>query len=94
MQEEDHRRPDLPSVRKEAIVEGAVLALLIERHPDRLTMPQLVEEMSWGSRDPNRGDAVEGAVRELVGTGLLSRYGAFVLPTPAAIRVGELELGL
>lgn len=76
------------------MVEGAALALLIEYHPDRLTMQELVEEMCSGSKDPGRREAVERAVRELAATGLLRRQGSFVLPTPAALRVGELELGL
>jgi hypothetical protein len=94
MHDEQRRRRDLPSARREAMVEGAALALLIECHPDRLTMPELVEEMCSGSKDPDRRDAVERAVRELTATGLVLRQGAFVVPTPAALRVGELELGL
>jgi hypothetical protein len=77
--EEDHRD------------EGAVLRHVLYLHPgSTLTRAELTREMIDLS-----DDAVERAVRDLAGTGLLHRPGddEFVRPTRAAIRFFELEGG-
>lgn len=73
-------------------VEWAVLGFLLDEYPDRLTIPEL--SLAMNSAEPNfeREDAVERAVRELVGAGLLHCCCGFVLPTRAALyyrRLGE-----
>jgi hypothetical protein len=82
---------DLPRSRAEdAKVERVVLAFLLEEHPSQLTIPELSLALN---ADPgfDSNDAVERAVRELVGAGLLYCSGRFVLPTRAALYFAWLE---
>lgn len=68
---------------EDARTEHAVLSFLIAEHPAQLTIAEL--SLALNDRDNfARGDAVERAVRELVGAGLLHCQGGFVLPTRAA----------
>ncbi len=73
-------------------VERVVLSFLLDKHPSQLTIPELSSALN---ADPNRfeaNDAVERAVRELVGAGLLHCRGGFVLPTRAALCLAYLEM--
>jgi hypothetical protein len=82
---------DLPRPRAaDAKVERVVLAFLLEEHPSQLTIPELSLALN---ADPgfDSNDAVERAVRELVGAGLLYCCGGFVLPTHAALYFARLE---
>jgi len=76
---------------QDAKAERAVLAFLIAEHPNQLT----VAEVSWALNDGpvkfEAEDAVERAVRELVGVGLLRCTDGFVLPTRAALYFARLE---
>lgn len=63
----------------------AVLALVLDAHPKSLTIPDLAREI-------DAGDAVEVAIRELVGVGLLECGGISVRPTAAAVHFDRLEL--
>jgi hypothetical protein len=67
-------------------IQRAVLALALAEHPKRLTIPGLATEMA------EDGDAVERAVRDLVGVGLLDCGGISVKPTPAALHFDHLGL--
>jgi hypothetical protein len=72
--------------------ESAVLALLIEEHPIRLTMDELILVLH---ADPGRGDpggAGRHAVRELVAAGLVHREGRFLAPSRAALYFDALEV--
>jgi len=72
--------------------ESAVLALLLNEHPTRLTMDELILVLH---ADPDRGDPEDAgsrAVRELVGAGLVHRDGRFLSPTRAALYFDALEL--
>ncbi len=83
-----------PSPRREdEAVQSAVLALVLAMHPDRLTLVELMREMVGDSEDFAERDAVQRAVRDLVGAGLLRRSGELVLPTRAATRFHRLEGG-
>jgi hypothetical protein len=65
--------------------ESAVLALLLDEHPTRLTMDELILVLCV---DPDRGDPKDAgrrAVCELVGAGLVHRHGNFLAPTRAAL---------
>jgi hypothetical protein len=65
--------------------ERAVLALLLDEHPTRLTMDELILVLC---ADPDRADpqdAGQRAVRELVGAGLIHRHGDFLAPARAAL---------
>jgi hypothetical protein len=63
----------------------AVLSLVLDAHPKPLTIPDLAREI-------DAGGAVEVAVRELVGVGLLECGGLTVKPTKAALHFDSLEL--
>jgi len=70
--------------------ESAVLQHVLALHPAATTVEELVREL-----DPNRDsfarrDAVERAVRDLTGAGLLHRGESLVLPTRAALRFDQL----
>jgi hypothetical protein len=73
-------------------VQSATLSLLLSLHPDLLTEAELIREMVAGSGEFAERDAVERAVRDLVGAGLLRRCGELVLPTRAAVHFHRLEL--
>ncbi|MET0305265.1 MAG: hypothetical protein ABW196_03435 [Solirubrobacterales bacterium] len=75
---------------EDAKAERVVLAFLLEEHPTPLTIPELSRALN---ADPgfDTDDAVERAVRELVGAGLLHCEGAFVVPTRAALYFARLE---
>lgn len=65
--------------------ESAVLVLLLDEHPTRLTMDELILVLG---ADPDRGDPKDAgrrAVSELVGAGLVHRDGSFLTPTRAAL---------
>ncbi len=72
--------------------ESAVLAVLLDEHPSRLTMDELILVLC---ADPDRGDpkdAGQRAVFELVGAGLVHRDGSFLAPTRAALYFQRLEV--
>jgi hypothetical protein len=70
------------------MVERAVLALVLSMHPARLTIFELARELSKGPKD----DAVERAIRNLVGAGLLECDGPYAAPTQSALYLGRLGL--
>lgn len=74
----------------DAAIESAVLRLLLDLHPTRLTLADLIREL--GGADPGfaERDAIERAVRDLGGAGLLHR-GELLTPTRAALRFNELD---
>jgi hypothetical protein len=71
-------------------VEAAVLRQLLDLHPTRLTMAELVGEISGGRGGFAERDAIERAVRDLGATGLVHQGAEFVAPTRAALRFNEL----
>lgn len=71
--------------REDAAVQRAVLSLALEAHPKSLTIPDLARQI-------DRGDAVERAVRDLVGIGLLECGGITIRPSAAALHFERLEL--
>ena len=72
-------------------VQAAVLGFLFDADPDRLTIPELSREMNAGPADFETEDAVERAVRELVGAGLLHCKAGLILPTRAALHYHRLD---
>jgi hypothetical protein len=70
---------------EDAKAERTVLALLLEEHPSQLTIPELSLALNAHPGDFESNDAVERAVRELVGAGLLRCEGGFIVPTRAAL---------
>ena len=78
-------------VPREDQLEQAVLAVLLDAYPAQLSTDELVREMTDEPDDFAARDAVNNAVRALVGAGLLHRCGAFVFATRAAVRFDELD---
>ena len=75
-------------------VERAVLLHILDQYPDRFTIPEISRAMNAGEAEFDREDAVERAIRELVGAGLLRCGEGHVLPTRAALyyeRLAEAE---
>lgn len=71
-------------------LESAVLQQLLELHPTRLTLAELVRELGGNRADFAERDAVERAVRDLGAVGLLHQGEQFVEPTRAALRFSDL----
>jgi hypothetical protein len=83
--------PDSPAG-EDRRIESAVMALLLDEYPDRLTLGELRRVLH--PEDPEGAkpfDAVERAVCELIGAGLLHRHGQFVMPSRAALYFERLE---
>jgi hypothetical protein len=67
-------------------VQWAVLSFLVDEYPDhQLTIPEVSLAINAGPAAFGSEDAVERAIRELVGAGLLHCQGGFVLPTRTAL---------
>jgi hypothetical protein len=75
------------SSREDAATESAVLQHVLALHPVQVTVAELTREApeEFAGRD-----AIERAVRDLTGAGLLHNHDSFVLPTRAALRFDEL----
>jgi hypothetical protein len=69
--------------REDAAVQSAVLGLVLAEHPALLASEEVERELG-------ADDAVERAVRDLTGAGLLRCEGATVLPTLAALTFDRL----
>lgn len=80
MQANPSSRPE----REDESIQRAVLSLALEAHPKSLAIPDLAREI-------DAGDAVERAVRDLVGVGLLDCGGITVQPSAAALRFYRLD---
>ena len=72
-------------------LQRAVLALVLDRHPDQLTVIELGREIANEDDDRDEDEAFARAVRDLVVAGLLECWGAYVVPTQAALRFDALE---
>ncbi len=80
----DHEVP--PTEAQDIRDQGVILIHVLTRHPTLLMVPELVREITSGSEDFGEGDAVERAIRDLTGYGLLRCPGGIVMPSPAALR--------
>jgi type IV secretory pathway protease TraF len=78
---------------EDAATESAVLQQVLAVHPGQVTIAELVREVGGESPTFAERDAIERAVRDLAGVGLLHRTEAFIVPTRAAVRFNQL-LGL
>jgi hypothetical protein len=74
----------------DAATESAVLQKLLDLHPVQVTAAELLREVAGESPDFAERDAIERAVRDLTGAGLLHSHDTFLLPTRAALRFSEL----
>jgi hypothetical protein len=75
---------------EDAAAESAVLMRVLDLHPSQVTVAELVREIGGEDADFAERDALERAVRDLSGAGLLHLKDDFVLPTRAALRFNEL----
>ncbi len=71
-------------------VEAAVIQQILAIHPAQLTLAELVREVGGERADFGERDAIERAVRDLGGVGLVHRRDEFVLASRAALRLSEL----
>lgn len=87
------RAPRVPTTpaSEDREIELSVLTFLLEGHPDhQLTIREVSLALNAGPTDFHREDAIERAIRELVGAGLLHCRCGFVLPTRAALYYRQL----
>lgn len=70
---------------EDARTENAVLSLLLDEHPTRLTVGELCLVLHADPRLDDPDDAAKCAVRELVGAGLVHQPGRFLAPSRAAL---------
>jgi hypothetical protein len=70
--------------------EAAVIQHLLDAHPSQLTMAELIRELSGEAPAFAERDALERAVRDLAGVGLLHGRAELLTPTRAALRLSEL----
>ena len=82
---------DEPRLTDHDQVQQAVLAILLDAHPAQLSVDELVRELTDRPDEFGPRDAIENAVRDLVGAGLVHHHGPFVFPTRAAVRFDELQ---
>jgi hypothetical protein len=75
---------------EDAATESAVLKHVLALHPTVLTLAELIRELDGEGEGFTGRDAIERAVHDLIGVGLLHRNEAFVMPTRAALRLDEL----
>lgn len=80
--------------KQDEITERAVLTQILVLHPDRLTILELSLRMDGDRESFAKKDAVERAVRELSGDGLLACDCRRIWPTRAALRFEELLGGV
>ena len=69
-----------------------VLSFVLDEHPATLTIPEVCRALYAHPGDFASDDAVERAIRDLDGAGLLSCEGGVVRPTRAALCFARLEL--
>jgi hypothetical protein len=72
--------------------QAVVLGFVLDQHPIHLTIPELCRALYAHPGDFKANDAVERAIRDLDGAGLLSCRGGIVAPTWAALNFERLEM--
>jgi hypothetical protein len=75
---------------EDAATESAVLLRVLDLHPIQLTLEELIRDVAGEEPGFAERDAVERAVRELGGAGLLRRRDGLLAPTRAALRFSAL----
>jgi hypothetical protein len=72
-------------------VESALLQRVLDLHPTRITTAELLRDLAGEDPDFGARDAIDRAIRELIGAGLLHHTDDdLITPTRAAIHFGEL----
>jgi hypothetical protein len=86
----EHRDDIHNTSAEDRAIESVVLQHVLALHPTAITAEELVRELACGDDSFGERDAVERAVRDLAGAGLLHGGEKLVLPTRAALRFDEL----
>jgi hypothetical protein len=72
-------------------LESVLLQRVLDLHPTRVTIDELIVDITGKETDFETRDGIERAIRELTRAGLLHPTDDdFVTPTRAAVRLGEL----
>jgi hypothetical protein len=88
----DEDSPGIPTpAREDDRLQEAVLHWLLAEHPQLITVSELIREFTQGRDETTQADAIERAVSELVGVGLLHRERDAIRPTRAAQRFEQLN---
>lgn len=77
---------------EEAEAQRVVLGFLLEVHPARLKVFEVCRALYAHPGDFNSKDAVERALRELDGAGLVNCDGGYAVPSRAALYFSSLEM--
>jgi hypothetical protein len=91
MHDDDNSRRERTPAEQDRKFRRAVLNHVIYRHPTHLRVDELVREITAGDEEGEDSDAIEQAVRDLTGAGLLHCPDGLVTPTNAALCVAELS---
>jgi hypothetical protein len=83
-------RPKRPTHAQDIRDQAVVLTFILMLNPDHLTIPDLARSLNAEPSDFKRPDAVERAVRDLTGVGLVEIGSGRVQPTAAALRFIEI----
>lgn len=75
---------------EDTATESAVLQQLLDLYPAQVTYAELLREVGGQPAEFGERDAIERAVRDLAGAGLLHRHDDFLIPSRAALRFNEL----
>jgi hypothetical protein len=78
------QRKEVTNQEEDAAIAFAVLALLLVHHPAQMIVAELKREIVEDPDSFAQVDAIERAVRDLAGAGLL-HHGEFAIPTRAAL---------
>jgi len=76
--------PDSPA-EQDRKSQGNVLAVLIDEHPIRMTLDELILVMHADPEADDPGTATKDALRHLISAGLVNREGKHLSPTRAAL---------
>jgi hypothetical protein len=91
MHDDDIRRRERTPSAQDQKFRRAVLNEVLSLHPTHLRVIELVLEVTAGRDEEFEGsDAIERAIRDLTGAGLLHCPSAVVMPTNAALCFAEL----
>lgn len=83
---------DSPSIEQEEVrTENAVLSLLLDEHPIRMTLDEIALVLHGEPRLNDPKEAAEQAVYRLFSFGLIYRDTNFLVPTRAALRFERLR---
>lgn len=92
MHDDDISRHERTPEELDRMFRRAVLDQVLDRHPSHLRVVELVREITAGAEESFEGsDAIERAIRDLTGAGLLHCPNAVVMPTNAALCFAELS---